>query len=86
MKKQDPSVDLFDLKYHLHSGYLPLSEEGMLELYGKLSDIRQTTKDKLFLATYVCPPYTVSLGIFRQNFSFWTLIKFPQEVVVLVKG
>ena len=68
MKKQDPSLDLFDLKSHLHSGYLALSEEGMLELYGKLSDIRETTKDQLFLATYVCPPYTVSLGIFRQKF------------------
>ena len=68
MKKQDPSLDLFDLKSHLHSGYLALSEEGMLELYGKLSDIRETTKDQLFLATYVCPPYTVSLDIFRQKF------------------
>ena len=67
MKKQDPSVDLFDLKYHLHSGYLALSEEGMLEGYGKLGDIRETTKDQLFLATYVFPPYTVSLGIFRQK-------------------
>ena len=38
-----------------------------MELYGKLSDIRETTKDKLFLATYVCPPYTVSLGIFRKK-------------------
>ena len=82
MKKQDPSLDLFGLKYHLHSRYLvlqsrylalqsrylALSEEVMLELYGKLSDIRETTKDQLFLATYVCPPYTVSLGIFRQKF------------------
>ena len=66
MKKQNPSIDLFDLKYHLHRGYLALSEEGMLELYGKLSDIRETIKDQLFLATYVCPPYTVSLNIFRQ--------------------
>ena len=40
----------------------------MLELYGKLSDIRDTTKDQLFLAIYVCSPYTVSLGIFRQKF------------------
>ena len=68
MKKQNPSLDLFDLKYHLHPGSLVLSEEGMLELYGKLSDIRETIKDQLFLATYVCPPYTVSLGIFRQKF------------------
>ena len=45
MKKQDPSLNLFDLKYHLHSSYLVLREEGMLELYGKLSDIRETTKD-----------------------------------------
>ena len=67
MKKQDPSLDLFDLKYHLHLGYLALLEEGMLELHGKLSDIRQTTKDQLFFATYFCPPYTVSLGIFRQK-------------------
>ena len=67
MKKQDPSLDLFDLKYHLHSGYLALSEECMSELYGKLSEIRETTKDQLFLATYVCPPYTVSLCIFRQK-------------------
>ena len=67
MKKQDPSLDLFDLKYHLHSGYLALPEEDMLELYGKLSDIKETTKDQLFLATYVCLLYTVSLGIFRQK-------------------
>ena len=64
MKKQDDSLDLFDLKY-LHSGYLALSEQGMLELYGKLSDRRETTKDHLFLVTYVCQPYTASLGIFR---------------------
>ena len=44
IKKQDPSLDLFDLKYHLHSGYFALSEEGMLEPYGKLSYIRKTTK------------------------------------------
>ena len=25
-------------------------------------------KDQLFLATYVCPRYTVSLGIFTQNY------------------
>ena len=56
MKKQDSSLDLFDLKSHLHSGYLALSEEGMLELFGKSSDIREMTKDQLFLATYVCPP------------------------------
>ena len=68
MKKLDPSIDLFNLKYHLHLGYLTLSEEGMLKLYGKLGDIRETTKDQLFLATYVCTPYTVSLGIFRQRF------------------
>ena len=68
MKKQDPSLDLFDLKYHLHSGYLALSEEDMLELYGKLNDTRETTKDQLFLATYVFPPYTISLDIFRQKF------------------
>ena len=68
MKKQDSSLDLFDSKYHLHSGYLALSEEGMLELSGKLSDIREMTKDQLLPATYVCPPYTVSLGIFRQKF------------------
>ena len=59
---------MFDLKYHLHSGYLALSEKGMLELYGKLSDIREATKDQLFLATYACPPHTVSLAIFRQKF------------------
>ena len=57
-------LNLFDL----NSGYLALSEEDVLELYGKLSDIRETTKDQLFLATYVCPPYTVSLGVFRQKF------------------
>ena len=67
MKKQDYSLDLLGLKPHLHSRYLALSEEGMLKLYGKLSDIRETTKDQLFLATYVFPPYTVSLGRFSQK-------------------
>ena len=51
MKKQDLSLDLFDLKYQLYSEHPVLSEEVMLELYGKLSDIRETTKDQLFLAT-----------------------------------
>ena len=68
IKKQDPSLDLFDLKYHLHSGYFALSEEGMLELYGKLSDIRKTTKYQVPLGYCIWPPYTVSLGIFRQTF------------------
>ena len=85
MKKQDHSLDLFDLKYHLHPGYLALSEEDILELYEKLSNIRETTKDQPFFATYVCSPCTFPLGIFRQRFSFWTLIKFPSEVVVLLK-
>ena len=71
MKKQDRSLDLFDLKYHLYSEHRVLSEEGMLELYGKLRDIRETTKDQLFLATYVFPPYTVSFDLSRQ--MFWLL-------------